>query len=121
MNIVSRFLKKLLVEDLPKLFVRPKKIVVDFQKGESVGPSINDPKSGDVQEPNRNFAGELSVTVLDAQKLTYIFYGMNFASFTNFLEDVICSQLKLGTACLEGSHKFLPALQSQAKQILMSF
>lgn len=91
---------KLLTEDLPKLFVRPKKIVLDFQKG-TVGPVskdsksgesqildflkgkavesvTNDAKSGETQEGNSNFAGELSVTLLDARKLNYVFYGMNF-------------------------------------------
>ncbi|KAL7111026.1 hypothetical protein ACP275_05G062500 [Erythranthe tilingii] len=74
--VLSMFLQKLLTEDLPRLFVRPKKIVLDFQqKGKAGGPVTNDPKSGDIQEGNYEFAGELSVTLLDAQKLTYIFYG----------------------------------------------
>ncbi|XP_051144932.1 tricalbin-3-like [Andrographis paniculata] len=73
--VLSLFLKKLLTEDLPKLFVRPKKIVLDFQKGMAVGPVTNDPKPGDIHEGNNDFAGELSVTLLDARKLTYIFYG----------------------------------------------
>ncbi|KAK4413631.1 Extended synaptotagmin-2-B [Sesamum alatum] len=70
-----RFLTKLLTEDLPKLFVRPKKIVLDFQKGKAVGPVPKDSKSGEIQEGNNDFAGELSVTLLDARKLSYIFYG----------------------------------------------
>lgn len=74
---LCRFLTKLLTEDLPKLFVRPKKIVLDFQKGKAVGPVPKDPKSGESQEGNSNFAGELSVTLLDARKLNYVFYGMN--------------------------------------------
>ncbi|KAL3655895.1 hypothetical protein CASFOL_000291 [Castilleja foliolosa] len=73
--VLSMFLTKLLTEDLPKLFVRPKKIVLDFQKGKAVGPVPNDSKSGENQEGNNEFAGELSVTLLDARKLNYIFYG----------------------------------------------
>ncbi|KAL1565401.1 tricalbin-3-like [Salvia divinorum] len=73
--VLSMFLTKLLTEDLPKLFVRPKKIVLDFQKGKAVGPVPTDSKSGETQERNGNFAGELSVTLLDARKLNYVFYG----------------------------------------------
>ncbi|GER27061.1 calcium-dependent lipid-binding family protein [Striga asiatica] len=71
----SRFLTKLLTEDLPRLFVRPRKIVLDFQKGKAVGPVPDDTKSAENQEGNNEFAGELSVTLLDARKLSYIFYG----------------------------------------------
>ncbi|KAL3830661.1 hypothetical protein ACJIZ3_019463 [Penstemon smallii] len=73
--VLSMFLKKLLTEDLPRLFVRPKKIVLHFQKGKTVGPVPNDSKAGEIKEGNTNFAGELSVTLLDARKLSYIFYG----------------------------------------------
>ena len=66
---------KLLTEDLPRLFVRPKKIVLDFQKGKTVGPVSNDFKSGEIQEGNKDFVGELSVTLVDARNLSYIFYG----------------------------------------------
>lgn len=84
-----RFLKKLLTEDLPRLFVRPKKIVLDFQKGKTVGPIPSDPKSGqseqpkagEMQEGNKDYAGELSVTLVDARKLSYIIYGMNLFIF----------------------------------------
>ncbi|WZZ28667.1 hypothetical protein YC2023_012068 [Brassica napus] len=69
--ISSRFLTKLLTEDLPRLFVRPKKIVLDFQKGKAVGPISEDLKSGDMQE----VVGELSVTLVNAQKLPYMFSG----------------------------------------------
>ncbi|XP_016513618.2 uncharacterized protein LOC107830536 [Nicotiana tabacum] len=34
-------------------------------------------KAGEMQEGNRDFAGELSVTLVDARKLSYIIYGMN--------------------------------------------
>ncbi|CAA3023758.1 tricalbin-3-like [Olea europaea var. sylvestris] len=73
--VLSKFLTKLLTEDLPRLFVRPNKIVLDLQKGKAVGPIPTDLRSGEVQEGNNDFAGELSVTLLDARKLTYIFYG----------------------------------------------
>jgi len=68
-------LTKLLTEDLPKLFVRPKKIVLDFQKGKAVGPVAVGVKSGETQEGNKDSVGELSVTLVDARKLSYIFYG----------------------------------------------
>lgn len=70
--VLSMFLKKLLTEDLPRLFVRPKKIVLDFQKGKAVGPVANDLKSGE-QDRNEDFVGELSVTLVDARKLFYIY------------------------------------------------
>ncbi|KAI3734227.1 hypothetical protein L6452_13691 [Arctium lappa] len=73
--VLSMFLKKLLTEDLPRLFVRPNKIVLDFQKGKAVGPVQNDFNSAEVQEGNKDFAGELSVTLVDARKLSYILYG----------------------------------------------
>ncbi|XP_014494303.1 tricalbin-3 [Vigna radiata var. radiata] len=72
--VLSMFLTKLLTEDLPKLFVRPKKIVLDFQKGKAVGPVAADVKSGEMQG-NKDSVGELSVTLVDARKLSYIFYG----------------------------------------------
>ena len=78
-----RFLKKLLTEDLPRLFVRPKKIVLDFQKGKAVGPVANE--SGEMQEGNRDFVGELSVTLVDARKLSYVFLGRSSFYFS-FLE-----------------------------------
>ncbi|XP_027354263.1 tricalbin-3 [Abrus precatorius] len=73
--VLSMFLTKLLTEDLPRLFVRPKKIVLDFQKGKAVGPVADDVKSGAMQEGNKDSVGELSVTLVDARKLSYIFYG----------------------------------------------
>lgn len=76
-----RFLKKLLTEDLPRLFVRPKKIVLDFQKGKAVGPFPTDFKSGEVQEGNKDSVGELSVTLVDARKLSYAFPGTSSFSF----------------------------------------
>ncbi|XP_077247074.1 calcium-dependent lipid-binding (CaLB domain) family protein [Tasmannia lanceolata] len=73
--VLSMFLKKLLTEDLPRLFVRPKKIVLDFQKGKAVGPVSNDLTSSSIQEGNKDVVGELSVTLVDARKLAYVFYG----------------------------------------------
>ncbi|KAJ9554258.1 hypothetical protein OSB04_018303 [Centaurea solstitialis] len=73
--VLSMFLKKLLTDDLPLLFVRPKKIVLDFQKGKAVGPAQNDLKSAEMQEGNKDFVGELSVTLVDARKLSYFVYG----------------------------------------------
>ncbi|KAK9076265.1 hypothetical protein SSX86_004598 [Deinandra increscens subsp. villosa] len=73
--LLSMFLTKLLTEDLPRLFVRPKKIVLDFQKGKAVGPVRNDFKTGEMQEGNKDFVGELSVTIVDARKLSYAFFG----------------------------------------------
>lgn len=68
-----------MTEDLPRLFVRPKKIVLDFQKGKTVGPVRNDFKTGEMQEGNKDFVGELSVTLVDARKLSYAFFGTSCA------------------------------------------
>lgn len=73
--VLSMFLTKLLTEDLPRLFVRPNKIVLDFQKGQAVGPISKDLKNGVIQEGNKDYAGELSVTLVDARKLDYVLYG----------------------------------------------
>lgn len=73
--VLSMFLTKLLTEDLPRLFVRPKKIVLDFQKGRAVGPVSDGFEPGEIQERNKDFVGELSVTLVDARKLAYVFYG----------------------------------------------
>ncbi|KAL2938937.1 Uncharacterized protein RDABS01_022386 [Bienertia sinuspersici] len=78
--VLSTFLTKLLTQDLPRLFVRPKKIVLDFQKGKAVGPVPEVFKSGDVQEKNEDSVGELSVTLVDARNLSYALYGMIFNS-----------------------------------------
>lgn len=51
-------MKKLLTEDLPRLFVRPKKIVLDFQKGKAVGPVPNDFNSGEMRDENKDLVGE---------------------------------------------------------------
>lgn len=71
---LSVFLTKLLTEDLPRLFVLPKKISMDFLKGRAVGPLPKDFKGATI-EGNKDFSGELSVTLLDARKLNYVPYS----------------------------------------------
>ncbi|KAI5409510.1 hypothetical protein KIW84_055079 [Lathyrus oleraceus] len=76
--VLSMFLTKLLTVDLPRLFVRPNKTVLDFQKGKAVGPVTVGPvadgvKDGEMQEGNMDSVGELSVTLVDARKLPYLF------------------------------------------------
>ncbi|CAI8616775.1 unnamed protein product [Vicia faba] len=76
--VLSMFLTKLLTVDLPRLFVRPNKIVLDFQKGKAVGPVTVGPvadgvKDGEMQEGNMDSVGELSVTLVDARKLPFLF------------------------------------------------
>lgn len=88
---LPRFLTKLLTEDLPRLFVRPNKIVLDFQKGKAVGPVSNDFKTGEIQEGNKDFVGELSVTLVDARKLAYVFFGITL------LPDIVTFR---GCSCL---------------------
>ncbi|XP_064946830.1 uncharacterized protein LOC135597576 isoform X3 [Musa acuminata AAA Group] len=66
-----QFLTRLLTEDLPRLFVLPKKILLDFQKGKALGPVSHDFKVEAVQERSKDFVGELSVTLVDARKLAY--------------------------------------------------
>ncbi|KAM7463314.1 hypothetical protein LguiA_031435 [Lonicera macranthoides] len=92
--VLSMFLTKLLTEDLPRLFVRPKKIVLDFQKGKAVGPVVNDFKSGEMQEGNKDFVGELSVTLVDARKLSYILIGKTDPYVTLRLGDQVIRSKK---------------------------
>ncbi|MQM22582.1 hypothetical protein Taro_055637 [Colocasia esculenta] len=73
--VLSMFLRKLLTEDLPLLFVRPKRIVLDFQKGKALGPVSDDFKIDAIQEGNKDFLGELSVTLVDARRVPYIFFA----------------------------------------------
>ncbi|TYH96479.1 hypothetical protein ES332_A12G180100v1 [Gossypium tomentosum] len=88
--VLSMFLRKLLTVDLPQLFVRPKKIVLDFQNGKAVGPVANGLKSGEIQEEkNKDFVGELSVTLVDARKLFYVFYGKTDPYVTLSLGDQV--------------------------------
>ncbi|XP_027095581.1 tricalbin-3 [Coffea arabica] len=92
--VLSMFLRKLLTEDLPKLFVRPRKIVLDFETGKAVGPVPKDIKSGEVQEGNKDFAGELSVTLVDARKLSYFFYGKTDPYVIIYLGDQVIRSKK---------------------------
>ncbi|CAA6673409.1 unnamed protein product [Spirodela intermedia] len=73
--VLSMFLTKLLTEDLPQLFVRPKKIVLDFQKGEAHGPVTVDSRSHPIHEGNKDFMGELSVTLVDARSVPYVSFA----------------------------------------------
>ncbi|KAJ7548348.1 hypothetical protein O6H91_07G008200 [Diphasiastrum complanatum] len=72
---LSAFLTKLLTEDLPQLFVRPNKTVLNFMQGKTLGPTPKDFKDGASSDCNKDFSGELSVTVIDARKLHYIPIG----------------------------------------------
>ncbi|KAJ8465989.1 hypothetical protein OPV22_028541 [Ensete ventricosum] len=69
--VLSMFLTKLLTEDLSRLFVLPKKILLDFQKGKTLGPISHGVKVEAVQERSKDFVGEMSVTLVDARKLAY--------------------------------------------------
>ncbi|KAJ0094179.1 hypothetical protein Patl1_15803 [Pistacia atlantica] len=100
--VLSMFLTKLLTEDLPRLFVRPKKIVLDFQKGKAVGPVPNDLKSGEMQEGNKDFVGELSVTLVDARKLFYV-YGKTDPYVVLSLGDQIIRSKKNSQTTVIGS------------------
>ncbi|KAJ3672306.1 hypothetical protein LUZ60_007027 [Juncus effusus] len=93
--VLSMFLTKLLTEDLPRLFVRPKKIVLDFQKGQALGPlaeSLN--KENIINEGNKDFVGELSVTLVDARKLAYVLFGKTDPYVTMSLGDQVIKSKK---------------------------
>ncbi|KAE9620288.1 putative C2 domain-containing protein [Lupinus albus] len=92
--VLSMFLTKLLTEDLPREFVYPHKIDLDFQMGETVGPVANNVKSGEMQDGKKNSVGELSVTVVDARKLPYLFYGKTDPYVILSLGDQIISSKK---------------------------
>jgi hypothetical protein len=95
----TRFLTKLLTEDLPRLFVRPKKIVLDFEKGRAMGPVAGDVASDIIQnvasgimqgvateltqDGNKDFVGELSVTLVDARKLSFVLFGKDLLPYFN--------------------------------------
>ncbi|XP_019413268.1 PREDICTED: uncharacterized protein LOC109325388 isoform X4 [Lupinus angustifolius] len=89
-----QFLTKLLTEDLPRQFVYPEKIDLDFQMGKTVGPVANDVKSGEMQDGKRNFVGELSVTLVDARKLPYLFRAKTDPYVILSLGDQIISSKK---------------------------
>ncbi|KAH7537284.1 hypothetical protein FEM48_Zijuj03G0076400 [Ziziphus jujuba var. spinosa] len=60
--------------------------------GKAVGLVPNDLKPGDMQEGNKDFVGELSVTIVDARKLCYFFYGNNYMLFSRCIpqDNSIC-------------------------------
>ncbi|XP_015689259.1 synaptotagmin-2 [Oryza brachyantha] len=108
--VLSMFLTKLLTEDLPRLFVRPKKIVLDFQKGRSMGPVaggvasdviqnvasgiLQDVASDIIQDGNKDFVGELSVTLVDARKLSFVLFGKTDPYVVMILGDQVIKSKK---------------------------
>uniref|UniRef100_K3Z283 C2 domain-containing protein n=2 Tax=Setaria italica TaxID=4555 RepID=K3Z283_SETIT len=96
------FLTKLLTEDLPRLFVRPKKIVLDFQKGRAMGPVsgsiasdiIQNVASDIIQDGNKDFVGELSVTLVDARKLSFTLFGKTDPYVVMILGDQVIKSKK---------------------------
>ncbi|CAN6252705.1 unnamed protein product [Urochloa humidicola] len=100
--VLSMFLTKLLTEDLPRLFVRPKKIVLDFQKGRAMGPVsgsiasdiIQNVASDIIQDGNKDFVGELSVTLVDARKLSFVLFGKTDPYVVMILGDQIIKSKK---------------------------
>uniref|UniRef100_A0A0D9VMZ9 C2 domain-containing protein n=1 Tax=Leersia perrieri TaxID=77586 RepID=A0A0D9VMZ9_9ORYZ len=105
-----QFLTKLLTEDLPRLFVRPKKIVLDFQQGRSMGPVagdvasdviqnfasgiLQDVASDVIQDGNKDFVGELSVTLVDARKLSFVLFGKTDPYVVMILGDQVIKSKK---------------------------
>ena len=65
--------------------MRPKKIVLDFQKGKALGPVADNFRTDANKEGNKDFVGELSVTLVDARKLAYVIFG-NCLFFTDLLD-----------------------------------
>ncbi|CAL4967776.1 unnamed protein product [Urochloa decumbens] len=100
--VLSMFLTKLLTEDLPRLFVRPKKIVLDFQKGRAMGPVsggiaseiIQNVASDIIQDGNKDFVGELSVTLVDARKLSFVLFGKTDPYVVMILGDQVIKSKK---------------------------
>uniref|UniRef100_A0A7I4D2M0 C2 domain-containing protein n=1 Tax=Physcomitrium patens TaxID=3218 RepID=A0A7I4D2M0_PHYPA len=71
--LLNIFLTNLLTRDLPLLFVRPNKQIVNYLKGKVAGPLPKDFKDSAVGL--NGFAGELSVTLIEARKLNYFPIG----------------------------------------------
>ncbi|EES07809.1 synaptotagmin-2 [Sorghum bicolor] len=100
--VLSMFLTELLTEDLPRLFVRPKKIVLDFQQGRAMGPVsgsvasdiIQNVASDLIQEGNKDFVGELSVTLVDARKLSFVLFGKTDPYVVMILDDQVIKSKK---------------------------
>ena len=68
-----QILTKLLTQDVPLLFVRPNKQIVNYLKGKTAGPLAKDFKDGIML---KGFAGELSITLLEGRKLSYFPIGI---------------------------------------------
>uniref|UniRef100_M8B323 Uncharacterized protein n=1 Tax=Aegilops tauschii TaxID=37682 RepID=M8B323_AEGTA len=119
--VLSIFLTKLLTEDLPRLFVRPKKIVLDFEKGRAMGPVAGDVASDiiqnvasgimqgvasdlvqDVQDGNKDFVGELSVTLVDARKLSFVLFGKTDPYVAMILGDQVIKSKKNSQTTVTG-------------------
>ncbi|KAG2655188.1 hypothetical protein PVAP13_1NG547300 [Panicum virgatum] len=92
--VLSMFLTKLLTEDLPRLFVRPKKIVLDFQQGRAMGPVSGSVASDIIQDGNKDFVGELSVTLVDARKLSFVLFGKTDPYVVMILGDQVIKSKK---------------------------
>ncbi|KAL6633258.1 hypothetical protein ACP70R_025929 [Stipagrostis hirtigluma subsp. patula] len=99
---INRFLTKLLTEDLPRLFVRPKKIVLDFQQGRAMGPvsggiasdMVQNISSDIIQDGNKDFVGELSVTLVDARELSFVLFGKTDPYVVMMLGDQVIKSKK---------------------------
>ncbi|KAF7087324.1 hypothetical protein CFC21_090523 [Triticum aestivum] len=119
--VLSIFLTQLLTEDLPRLFVRPKKIVLDFEKGRAMGPVAGDVASDiiqnvasgimqgvasdlvqDVQDGNKDFVGELSVTLVDARKLSFVLFGKTDPYVAMILGDQVIKSKKNSQTTVTG-------------------
>ena len=75
--------------------MRPRKIVLDFQKGQAVGPVSDDLKADVTHEGNKDFVGELSVTLVDARKLAYVIFGTVLLSLLNLNSfSLICNSIQ---------------------------
>ncbi|CAM0942699.1 unnamed protein product [Alopecurus aequalis] len=116
--VLSIFLTKLLTEDLPRLFVRPKKIVLDFEKGRAMGPVAGDVASDIIQnvasgimqgvatdlaqDGNKDFVGELSVTLVDARKLRFVLFGKSDPYVAMILGDQVIKSKKNSQTTVTG-------------------
>lgn len=116
--VLSMFLTKLLTEDLPRLFVRPKKIVLDFQQGRAMGPVAGDVASDIIQnvasgimqdvatdliqDGNKDFVGELSVTLVDARKLSFVLFGKTDPYVAMILGDQVIKSKKNSQTTVTG-------------------
>jgi hypothetical protein len=81
-----RFLTKLLTKDLPLLFVRPNKQIINYLEGKTAGPLSKDFKD---EIGLNGFAGELSIMLIEARKLNYFPIG-NFSAIWCEHNQFIC-------------------------------